>query len=186
MRRGFAQAEQHAFDLRREHVDAADDQHIVAATEHLAHPDQGASAVAGGGVEHRQVAGAVAQHRHAFFGQSGQHQLALFAVRQYLAADRIDDFGEEMVFIDVQAVLAGAFAGHAGADDLAEAVDVERLDAESLLDLLPHSLRPGFGAKYAGFEREVLRRQAHLLHRFGDIQRIGRGAGKQRGAEILH
>ena len=79
--------------------------------------------------EHADVPGAVAQQGEGLLGDGGEHQLALLAVGEDLAALRVDDLGDEVVLVDVHARLGRALEGHAGAGQLGEAVDVIGLDA---------------------------------------------------------
>ena len=74
--------QQRGLDLRREHVDAADDQHVVAAPADAADAPQGAPAGARLRHEGGDVARAVADHRHGLLAERGQHQFAFFAVGQ--------------------------------------------------------------------------------------------------------
>ena len=53
-------------DLRRKHVNAADDQHVIAASGDLVDAPHGTR---GARQQARQVAGAVADHRQGFFAQ---------------------------------------------------------------------------------------------------------------------
>ena len=63
VRLDLGDAHQHLFDLAGEHVDAADDQHVVAASDGLAHARGRAPASARLGDEAAQVARAVADQR---------------------------------------------------------------------------------------------------------------------------
>jgi len=81
---------QDLLDLRREHVDAADDQHVVAAPGDARHPAHGARRA---GQELGEIARPEADHGHADFGERGQHQLAVPALGQHGAGLRIDDLG---------------------------------------------------------------------------------------------
>ena len=74
--------EEHVLDLAGEHVDAADDEHVVGALAHLAHARQRAPALAARRVERRQVVGAVAQEREGLLGERRDDELALLAVRR--------------------------------------------------------------------------------------------------------
>ena len=77
-----------------------------------------AAALAGPGVNGSEVAGAVADERRAFLGQVGQHELTELAFRHGLASGGIHDFGDEVVFPKMQAVVFAAVNGHAGSHDL--------------------------------------------------------------------
>ena len=128
---------------------------------------------------------AVAQHRHAFLGDGGEHQFARRAVGQGLFGDGVDDLGDDVVLADVHAVLGHALKAHAGAGDLGKAVDVVGVDAEQFLDLLAHLLCPGFGAKAAGLELEVGHGDARLADGLAQIQGVGGRAAEHGGAQFL-
>ena len=95
--RELAVREHDLLDLRREHVDAADDQHVVAAADDLAHA---AHRARGRRQQARQVARAVADDRQRFLGERREDELALLAVGQHLAGLGVDDLGIEVVFPD--------------------------------------------------------------------------------------
>ena len=90
-----------------------------------------------------------------------------------------------MVLVDVHAGLLGALEGDARAGKLRQAVDIVGLDAQRVLDILAHFLAPCLSAEDAGFQRNLIRSHAHLLHRFAEICRVGRGAAQNRGLQIL-
>src|SRR6266487_6852440 len=143
--------EQDRLDLARVDVDAPDDQHVVGATDHLRHADEGPAAGTWARIDSGDIAGPVAQDRHGLPGQRGEDQLAKGPWRQRRAGGGVDNLREEVVFVDVQPALRlDAFAGDAGADDLREPVDVERLQAEQRLDLDAHRLGPWLGTEDAG------------------------------------
>ena len=68
--------QQRGLDLRRKHVHAADDEHVVAAPADAPDAPQRAAAAAGLGRERGDVARAVADHRHGLLAERGEHQLA--------------------------------------------------------------------------------------------------------------
>ena len=74
----------------------------------------------------------------------------------------------------------------AGADDLRQAVDVDGLDPEPLLDLAPHLLGPGLGAEEADAQFDVLEAHLHLAGHVIDIEGKGRRGAQDRAAEIQH
>ena len=91
-------AQELLLELRREHVDAAHDHHVVGAAGHLLHAPHGARRAR---QEPCQVARAIADDRHRLLGQRGEDEFAALAVRQHAAALRVDDLGIEVVFPDV-------------------------------------------------------------------------------------
>ncbi len=74
-------AQQQFLDLGREHVDAADDHHVVGAAGDLLHAPVRARRA---GQEPRQIARAIADDRQAFLGQRGEDEFALLAIGQGL------------------------------------------------------------------------------------------------------
>ena len=83
------------FQLGREDVDAADDEHIVTATADPVHTTHGAG---GPWKQARQVAGAITNNRQRLLGQRGEQQFALLAIIKRRAVVRVDDLRIEMVF----------------------------------------------------------------------------------------
>ena len=81
-------------------------------------------------------------------------------------------------------MLRRAFIADARAHHLAEAVDIEALQAQALLDLLAHFLRPGLGAESAHPEFDLVLGNAHLFHRLRQVKGIGRGAGDAGDAQV--
>src|SRR5574343_1369809 len=159
-------------DLGREDVDATDHQHVVGPASDLADATEGARSRR---QQAGQIAGAVADDREGFLGQRGEDQFALFAVGQYFAGFRVDDLRVEMVFPDHRAVLGlDAFAGDARAHHFGQAVDVDGIDTELLLDLVAHALAPRLGTEDANLERDFVGLDAQALELLGNHQRVGR------------
>src|SRR5690606_22313187 len=170
-------------DLRRVDVHPAQHDHVVAAPGDLAHP---AHRAGGAGQQPGEVPGAVADDRHGLFGQRGEHEFPLAAVRQRLPGDRIDDLGVEVVLPDVQAVLGlHALAGHPGAHHFGQPVDVHGVDVEALLDLGAHLIGPGFGAEDADLQRSAAGIDALALELVEQRQHVGRGDHDDLGLEVL-
>src|SRR5437773_10347512 len=94
--------EDQLLDLRREQVDAADDQHVVGAAGDFLHPAHGAR---GPREQARQVPGAVPDDGQCLLGERGEYQLAFLAVRERLAARRGHYLAIEVAFPDRYAVL---------------------------------------------------------------------------------
>src|SRR5664279_1968901 len=90
--RELAVTEDDLLDLGREQVDAADDQHVVAAADDLAHAPHRARRRR---QEARQVARAIADDRQRLLGERREHELAFGAVGKHRAGVRIDDLGIE-------------------------------------------------------------------------------------------
>ncbi|OPZ23689.1 MAG: hypothetical protein BWZ02_03127 [Lentisphaerae bacterium ADurb.BinA184] len=84
----------------------------------------------------------------------------------------------------MQAVLRLALHGHAGADDLGQAVDVVGADARLLLDALAHGLAPRLGAKHARLERKLAEVHPLGLRLLRQVQEVAGGAGDGGDAEV--
>ena len=183
VRRQFRAAQDQLLDLGREHVDAADDHHVVAAAGDLFHPAHGAC---GAGQQARQIARAVADDGQRLLGQAGEHQLAFLAVGHRLAGIGVDDLGVEQVFPDGGAVLGlHAFARHPGAHHLRQAVDVDRVDVHARLDGAAHLVGPGLGTEDAQPQREFARIEPHVLDFLGDRQHVAGRDHDDVGLEVL-
>ena len=89
-----------------------------------------------------------------------------------------------MVFVDVRAILLGAFVADARAHDLAQTIEVIAFEAQAVLDLRTHILRPGLGAERADPQVDLVLGNPDLLHRFGQVEGVRRGTGDARDAEV--
>ena len=113
--------------LRREDVNAANDQHIVAPAADAVHA---AHAARGSREQTRQVAGAVADHRQRLFGQRGEQQFALLAIIQRRAVVRVNDLRVEMIFPDGRTVDGfDTLHRHARPHHFGEPIDVQGRNA---------------------------------------------------------
>ena len=117
------------------------------------------------------VPGPVADHGESLFIQSGEHKLPFGAGRKGLQGLRIDDFRDEMVLVNMQAVLAFAFRGNPRPHDFTHAVVVGRADEEAFFDFFAHGFRPRFPAEEPELQRE----------RFGVDPLLLRGSGPEKG-----
>ena len=150
MRRQPLVPKQDFLDLGRKQVDPADDQHVIAAAGHLLHSPHGTG---GAGHQPREIAGAVTNHRTRFLRERGENELPHLAVEQHLAGRRVDDLGVEVVFPEVEPVLAlRTFGRNARAYDFRKPVDIERLHVEAGFDLVAHRSGPGLGAEHADLQ----------------------------------
>ena len=98
----------YGFDLRREYIDAADDQHIIGTSARFRHPDMRAAAAAFLACQDTDIFGAVADHRKCLFVNCRKDQFALCAIRQDLARIRINDLSYKMILIDMHSLLRRA------------------------------------------------------------------------------
>jgi hypothetical protein len=69
---------------------------------------------------------------------------------------------------------------------LAETININGLDPKLGLYLAPHILGPGFGAEYPYPELYLFAVDLHLVHRFCQVECIGRSARKDGSFKILH
>src|SRR5207249_8431387 len=95
------------------------------------------------------------------------------------------DLRKEMIVGDVKPVARLALAGDAGSDDLRQSVEVDRAEAERVLERNPDAVGPGLGAEQADAQSELARRPARLGQRLGQVQREGRCAREHVGLEVL-
>ena len=107
------EAGEHLLDLGREHVHAAQDEHVVGTADDAVDLAMRTAAGAGLGDDAGDVAGAVAHERAALARERGEHQFAVFAIRHRLQGVGVDDLGEEVVLGQVQAAHLLALEGHA-------------------------------------------------------------------------
>ena len=101
MCRGAAHLQKRRLDLGREHVHAADDQHVVASAREPGDPGRGPAALTGAAVHAGQILGAVADQGNSLLGQGGDHQLSGDAVRHGPESLPVHDFRQEMVLVDM-------------------------------------------------------------------------------------
>jgi hypothetical protein len=90
-----------------------------------------------------------------------------------------------MIVGDVEPCPGLAFARHAGADDLGEAVDIERPKTERALERGADALRPRLGAEHAEAKPELARGAPLLGQRLGQMQRERRGRGDRVRPKVL-
>ncbi len=72
-----------------------------------------------------------------------------------------------------------------GTDDFGEAVDIDRVHVEALLDLGPHRVRPGFGAEDADLEARRARIDAGAAEFIENGQHVGRRHHDDFGLEVM-
>ena len=101
MRADLFNRHEHTLDLRWEHIDPLDFEHIVASAHHLVHPRHRTPAGTRFFVHPGQIAGAVPQQRHCLFGQGGDDQLTGLPFRFCFKGIRVNDFGKEMILRDM-------------------------------------------------------------------------------------
>ena len=91
-----------------------------------------------------------------FSPKKPEDEFAFFARCYRLAGLRVDGLGEEVVFLNVEAILCFvALDGNAGAHDFGQAVNVDGLDAEFLFDVLTHFVGPRLSAEDTDSQGQV-------------------------------
>ena len=169
---------QNRFDLTREDVDAANDQHVVSASSDSLHTNVSAATATGRRIEGGYIAGAIANDREGFLGQGGNDDFAGFAIGNWLTGVHVHRFDQEVIFKDVQTMLGlDALDANAGADDFRQAININGVNAEPRFQLITHLLGPRFCAENANLERQLPQIHIHVFSGFGQVQRVGRGAG---------
>ena len=129
---------------------------------------------------------AVTDHRHTGLGDCREDELAALTVGQGFIGFGVEDFGDDVVFVDVHTCLGGTLIRNTRTCDFGQTVDVVRVDVEQLLDLIAHFLGPRFRTEAAGLELEFLRIIAHFADRFAEEDRVGRRAAEHRRTEVVH
>ena len=153
-------------DVRRVHVDAAHDDHVVAPAAQAADSRRRPPAAAGLEGHRADVARAVAQEGHRLLRERREDELALFALWQDRARLRIDHLDDEVVLVHVQAVARlDALRRDTRAAHLRESVEVDRPQSwQRRLDLRAQPFRPRLSAEQAELELQRRRVDARVLH----------------------
>ena len=184
--RCIALLQQNRFDLGREYIHATDDEHVIAASLGFAHLNMGTSAGALLPGQYAEITGPVTDQRESFLGDAGEYQLSFFTLRKNLTGLRIDDLGNEMIFVDVHAALLFTLEGYTRSGDLGQSVDIISLDAQFALDLVPHFLCPGLCTEDTCLQADIILGASHFIETLCQISRIRRCAAKDRRIQIPH
>ncbi len=88
---------QNMFNLRWEHINTADNQHIVGTAGYFFHSYQCPAAFARFIDQPGNIFCPVSDNGKGFLGQRCEHQFALFSGGQHFAGIRIDDLRQEMI-----------------------------------------------------------------------------------------
>ena len=96
-------------------------------------------------------------------------------------------YRENLIHLMTMQAVAGlhALPRHAGADDLAEPVEIQRRAAPERLELRAHRLGPRLGAEEAVREAERAGVAPLLPQGLADVEGEGRRAGQALRAEVL-
>ena len=116
-------------NLRREHIDATDNQHIVATAEDTIHTDKRTATGTFLIVERRQVMSTIAQQRHTFLGQMSKRQFTEGSFRQWLASIGIKYFRIKQILVEVGTTLVLALIADTRTGNLTQTIDIIGLDA---------------------------------------------------------
>ena len=180
---------QSLFHLTRIEIDALDDQHIVRTACDSVDTERGASAgTLLARKNARNVVRAITDNRHRLARNGGEHDLAVFAVRNGCSGHGIDNFGDVLVFPHVQTVMRLAvLSRRADAAGFGHSVDVEAFDMEALLDLAAHFVRKGLGTEYAYAQRRNIAISSSLgIQLLDKTRNVGNDAAETLRAEVAH
>jgi hypothetical protein len=184
----FREFGENVFDRAWVDVDAADDGHVIDATENAAFKGKfGAAARAdffGGGAD--DVAGAVAEEGRAFAGECGEDEFTGLAGGDGRSGFWVENFGDEGMFHHVKAARrGGAFEGDRA--DFGHAMVVEDFGAGPEL----FEFRADAGDAAAGFARDEDAANAAFAEvdvfgggGFGESRGVGGGAAEDGGLGV--
>ena len=134
-----------------------------------------------------QVAGTVAQDRHRLLAERGEDQLTLLARCDRLQRLRVDDLRIEHILPHMGTILVLALTTDTGTTHLRQAININGLDVQLLLQLPTDAPRPRLRTEEADTQLQVLRLHGvTFLDALRQVKRIGWGAAKRRRAKILH
>src|SRR5690625_6219138 len=123
------------FDLCRENIDAAQNDHVIGPPGNATH-----ATVTGTGrswFQAGEVVGSEANDGECFTGQGGEDQLAFLSVSQWFFVDGVDDFGADVIFPDVATILAvHSFTSNPRPHELDQAVDIADFQVDALSDVV--------------------------------------------------
>src|SRR5699024_1820868 len=129
------------FDLGRENIDAAQNDHVIGPTGNATH-----ATVTGAGrswFQAGEVVGSEANNGECFTGQGGEDQLAFLIISQWSPADGVDDFWAEVIFPDVATILGiDSFPSDSGTHELGQAVNIAGFQVVELFDFVTHTFGP--------------------------------------------
>src|SRR5690554_1420112 len=186
MRSRLVHIQQHTLNLRRKQIYPTNNQHIVAAPRTLVHPDQSTSTGTFLKIQARQIARPVTNNGQALLGNGRKNQLAQLPLGQNLQSLRINNLRNKMVFINVQTTLVRTFKRNTRTNDLTQAININGLNLQTLLNLPPHILRPRFCPKNADAQFQVLPLNTTFLNSLSQVRSIRRRTSQYRTAKILH
>ena len=186
MRQSLFGAEECCFDLAREHVHATHDDHVIAAAANAADAADGATALALRIFDSGDVTSAVAQNRHGALAERADDEFAFLSVRERFKRFRVNNFGVEVVFENVDAVAAFAFATDTRSDNFRKAVNVVCLDARLFFDVVAHAVAPRFCTEDTALDLELRNIDAHLFGHVDNADKVARSATDGGHAKVLH
>ena len=142
-------------NLARVDVHATNNEHVVGAAENERHARVCPTTDCRLAGDRAEVTRPVPQYRKRLLREARQHQDPNFAVRQSLAGVWVDDFGQEVIFHDHEAVSVCRLARHARPDHFGQAVDIDRNDAETGFDCFACRIRPRLSTEDPDLQRTV-------------------------------
>ena len=138
MRTDLVNAEQRAFNLRREDVYSPYLYHIVGPSGRFVHSGKGPAAFAGLVIYSCNILCSVTQKGHSLFRKGGYKQLAAVALALLLERFGIDYLAKEAILIYMKSAAVLAFARHARSADLRKTVIIGNKHSPVSLDLIAH------------------------------------------------
>src|SRR5699024_109792 len=139
------------FDLGREYVHAAQDDHVIGTPGNAVHTT--VARPSGTRFQTGYVVSAEADDRQCFSGERGENQYAFFPVTQYLAVEWITDVRANGAFRNMPRVVGFySFASYSRTHQLGQPVNITSLKVVEVFDFLTHAFGPGFGTKDCEFQ----------------------------------
>jgi hypothetical protein len=173
-------------DLRREEIHAAEADKVIGPAEDPRHTKECPAAGTRLRIQRCNIARAVANQREALFCDCREHQFAFGADADGFERLGVDDFEEEMVFVDVESLAEVTFACDAGVHYLGEAVSIGGGDVQAFFQLLTQLVGPAFAAKEAVAQVQRFGVHAQFLQAGGDIDRVARRGNEGCRLEVTH
>ena len=172
-------------DLAGVDIDAPEDNHVIGAAEDGAVAGEIQAAVAFSGDDAGEVVGPVADERDSFLAEGGDDHFADLAVREAFQGFGITDFDNEAVGPVMQAVMAFAVDGGAGAVHFGHAADiVAGFQPELGFNGETHFFAAGFGAADDLAQFDFVP-DAGAVHFLGHKESHGSGGTEAGGAHVL-
>ena len=135
------------FNLRREHVDTANNQHVIRSAGNLGDSAHNTLRTR---QQASEVARAVANDWERLLGEAGENQFALGIVGQHLTRFRIDNLGIEVIFPNGRTVFAiDKFLRNTRTHHLGQSINIRSIDTASSFNGAAHGIGPWLGPEDA-------------------------------------